>query len=1063
LLLLNFHAAHPSSCFYFYNIFHPRLVPGKNTTTFRKKEMFTTRFDEYDYDDEDDYDDEEDEYDDDESFESSSSSSDDEESDDEDDETHASEENNFEQLEALAFSLGEDKEKTKRKKKNAEEEEDKTSTTTTTILREALHVLRKATARSKRTKRRLKKRAKAMESRNEAMKVLGEEDQVEEEENEDTRIRRTKCCERAIESAKKHARRARAMKEKVESRVSELEREKRIKLKAFEDAEKQRLEALIPVKSSLEEEISQIRDESEAAMRRIKDLRCELKRETGNAEQREEETNETESVVLPECKKVCAESMLAPAHARKKLDETTEILRGEKARLETLDSAELKQFTTAVKDLKDVELSQTRKLNAIESEYDAASSRLSEAKHRFDFESSRKEEEKKNLRLATQRNEGDVQLLFEEAKDIEKSVLRACQREDGSKLKVLRKLKQTYRETDALGETIRDVLIAKIRTVEEEKKEREEVLKRLNKEREEQKTKTDEAREQSKSWMAKSEESESVDAHKREEIRELEEEIVESSRTVEQLRKIELKMNKNASYAKRDVEKVRDSLQFIESEVRVKNTTVSELAAARSKALVRLSAMGKFVSALHETRENIRHKIHVAQNETTKEKSFSVDSETRENESLKALNDVERKCEEAKAKIRQREKPALDEKTREVNASIRELETATRRINLAKTAMQRHLHALERSKKMASSEREDKDRIVLLKESAANELIDVEDELENALNLSDATENKSIEIDALIRDREIETQRLSNKVADVKRTKRAARATKSERVPRLKNTLVALRRALRSDKRNYRQVSRLLEDPDREKRVKKLSPNIFSSFLTSLHETREDDLYYRDGADDDHGEKKKKNNNNNNNKKDNLMNNDEKGENTTSARLVPSLAAEVNEAVAKTAETETRLARVERRRKLLFEILQALDAEIHNFQKADADTLFARTKVARAMHATNRGIREMTRKTIATTAELGFSKACRVANEREVETLREELRETKERKEQEKKSPDQITITPVTPRKQQHQQTHGHRRINAYVPENDPSGIGLPIPFAPFHAVAPSKILQSNG
>ena len=1013
--------------------------------------MFATRFDEYDYDDED-------EYDDDESFESSSSSSDDDlESDDEDDET--SKEKNFEHLEAMAFSLGEDKEKTKRKKKNAEEEEDKTSTTTT-ILREALRALRKATARSKRTKRRLKKRAKAMESRNEAMKVLGEEEDQEEEENEDGILRRTKCCEQAIESAKKHARRARAMKEKVESRVSELEREKRIKLKAFEDAEKQRLEALIPVKSSLEEEISQIRDESEAAMRRIKDLRCELKREIGNAEQREEETNETESVVLPECKKVCAESMLAPAHARKKLDETTEILRGEKARLETLDSAELKQFSTAVKDLKDVELSQTRKLNAIESEYDAASSRLSEAKHRFDFESSRKEEEKKNLRLATQRNEGDVQLLFEEAKDIEKSVLRACQREDGSKLKVLRKLKQTYRETDALAETIRDVLIAKIRTVEEEKKEREEVLKRLNKEREEQKTKTDEAREQSKTWMAKSEESESVDAHKREEIRELEEEIVESSRTVEQLRKIELKMNKNASYAKRDVEKVRDSLQFIESEVRVKNTTVSELAAARSKALVRLSAMEKFVSALQETRENIRHKIHVAQSETTKEKSFSVDSETRENESLKTLNDVERKCEEAKAKIRQREKPALDEKTREVNASIRELETATRRINLAKTAMQRHLHALERSKKLASSEREDKDRIVLLKESAANELIDVEDELENALNLSDATENKSIEIDALIRDREIETQRLSNKVADVKRTKRAARATKSERVPRLKNTLVALRRALRSEKRNYRQVSRLLEDPNREKRVKKLSPNIFSSFLTSLHETREDDLYY-----DDHGEKKKKNNNNNNNnnKKDNLMNNDEKGESTTSARLVPSLAAEVNEAVAKTAETETRLARVERRRKLLFEILQALDAEIHRFQKADADTLFARTKVARAMHATNRGIREMTRKTIATTAELGFSKACRVANEREVETLREELRETKERKEQEKKSPDQITITPITPRKQQHQQTHGHRRINAYVPENDPSGIGLPIPFAPFHAVAPSKILQSNG
>ena len=32
LLLINFHAAHPSSCFYFYNIFHQRLVPGKNTT-----------------------------------------------------------------------------------------------------------------------------------------------------------------------------------------------------------------------------------------------------------------------------------------------------------------------------------------------------------------------------------------------------------------------------------------------------------------------------------------------------------------------------------------------------------------------------------------------------------------------------------------------------------------------------------------------------------------------------------------------------------------------------------------------------------------------------------------------------------------------------------------------------------------------------------------------------------------------------------------------------------------------------------------------------------------------
>ena len=120
------------------------------------------------------------------------------------------------------------------------------------------------------------------------------------------------------------------MKEKIESRANELEREKRIKTKAFEDAEKGRLEALIPVKSSLEEEISQIRDESEAATRRIEDLREELRKETFNAERRENETNEMESVVLPECKKICAESMLEPAHARKKLDETTETVREEK-------------------------------------------------------------------------------------------------------------------------------------------------------------------------------------------------------------------------------------------------------------------------------------------------------------------------------------------------------------------------------------------------------------------------------------------------------------------------------------------------------------------------------------------------------------------------------------------------------------------------------------------------------------------------------------------------------------------------------------------------------------
>ena len=407
--------------------------------------------------------------------------------------------------------------------------------------------------------------------------------------------------------------------------------------------------------------------------------------------------------------------------------------------------------------------------------------------------------------------------------------------------------------------------------------------------------------------------------------------------------------------------------------------------------------------------------------------------------------------------MRQREKPKLDEKTREVNTSVRELETVTRRMILAKNALQRDVKALNRSKQLASSERENKARIVRLKEAAANELIDVEDELENALNISDITENKSTEIDALIRELEIETQRLSNKVADVKRTKRAIRATKSERVPRLKNTLVELRRALRRERRNLRRASSLLEDPNREKRVKKLSPNVFSSFLTSLHEAREDDVYHYD---DDWEKKNKKN------KKNNQTIND-KEESTCNSRLVPSLTAEVNEAIAKTTETETRLARVERRRKLLFEILQALDAEIQSFQKADADTLFARTKLARAIHATNRGIREMTRKTLATTAELGFSKACRVANEREVETLREELKEAKERNEEEENKTEIAVTTGQRTLQRQQKATSSNlpdtRRVNAYVPENDPSGIGLPIPFAPFHAVAPSKILRSNG
>ena len=148
--------------------------------------------------------------------------------------------------------------------------------------------------------------------------------------------------------------------------------------------------------------------------------------------------------------------------------------------------------------------------------------------------------------------------------------------------------------------------------------------------------------------------------HKREEIRELEEEIVESSRTVEQLRKIELKMNKNASYAKRDVEKVRDSLQFIESEVRVKNTTISELRwRAIESAQKCLSAMEKFVSALHETRENIRHKIHVAQSETTKEKSFSVGFGNARKRVFENVERCGKKMRRSEAKIRQRRKASV--------------------------------------------------------------------------------------------------------------------------------------------------------------------------------------------------------------------------------------------------------------------------------------------------------------------------------------------------------------------------------------------------------------------
>ncbi|WP_205585795.1 hypothetical protein, partial [Pseudomonas aeruginosa] len=83
-------------------------------------------------------------------------------------------------------------------------------------------------------------------------------------------------------------------------------------------------------------------------------------------------------------------------------------------------------------------------------------------------------------------------------------------------------------------------------------------------------------------------------------------------------------------------------------------------------------------------------------------------------------------------------------------------------------------------------------------------------------NLSDITENKSIETDALIRDREIEMQRLSNKVADVRRTKRATQTTKGERVPRLKESIRALKRTMRSEKKKFKKASKMLENPDRE-------------------------------------------------------------------------------------------------------------------------------------------------------------------------------------------------------------------------------------------------------
>jgi hypothetical protein len=983
----------------------------------------------------------------------SSSSGEDDDADDDDLSSSETEQVcSFERLEAMAFSIGEDLETTHHARSANVDQEGREKKRRT--FREALGMMRRASLESRHKRKNLKERVKAMEARSNALKMLerreGEEEEVvlekdegREEENLDV-LEFTSACKRAIEKAKKQARKGNASKEKVEAIKDELEREKRVKKKAFEDAEAARVEALIPIKVSLEEEISQTRDELEAALRRIKDLHDELEKENVNASERERDASTTESSILPKCKKIYSEAMVLPERARKKMDETVETLREEKERLETLDTSELKQITTIVKGLKDTELMHTKKLNAIESEYDDSMARLCEAKIRFDQETNRKEEEKAKLRVAKQRNDGDVQLLFEEAKDTEKSVLRTRQREDGSKLKVLRKLKQTYRESELLAETNKDILCAKIRMVEDEKKENEELLIKLKHGRDFAFNETKEIRTCTETSKEKEEEISEIEKYKREEIHELELEIAESSKSAEHLRKIELKMAKNASNAKRDAEKLKDSLHFYEGEVKMKNATLLELNVAKAKARVRLHAMEKFANILETTKSNIIANVLVVFKENELEKMNSINSEAKEQKTLAALKNIERSVEEERAKLRKREKPILDEKTREVNATIRELETVTRRMHLAKTALQRDVQALETLKILASSEREEKTRYLYLKESAANELVDVEDELENALNLSDITENKSIETDALIRDREIEMQRLSNKVADVRRTKRATQTTKGERVPRLKESIRALKRTMRSEKKKFKKASKMLENPDREKRVKKLSQNIFSSFLTSSRgggDMVAKDAYNKRGEENEGDEK------------------------MSGSSLMASLTVEVNEAVAKISETETRLVRVERRRKLLLEILHSLDAEIQSFQKADADTLFARTKLARAMHATNRGIREICRKTLATTAELGFSKASRLANERDLKALAEELEEKlikeKDFAAAEKKNENEhkVIITPRRRKQNEENEKHDGRRINAYVPDDDPSGIGLPIPFAPFFALAPSKIL----
>ena len=144
------------------------------------------------------------------------------------------------------------------------------------------------------------------------MKVLGEEEDQEEEENEDGILRRTKCCEQAIESAKKHARRARAMKKKVESSERTGAR-KTHQIESVRGRGEAATGALIPVKSSLEEEISRIRDESEAAMRRIKDLRCELREKQKRNKGKKKRTRRNRWCCPS--KKVCAD---AGAGAREK-------------------------------------------------------------------------------------------------------------------------------------------------------------------------------------------------------------------------------------------------------------------------------------------------------------------------------------------------------------------------------------------------------------------------------------------------------------------------------------------------------------------------------------------------------------------------------------------------------------------------------------------------------------------------------------------------------------------------------------------------------------------------